>query len=145
MKQKLTIDKAEKIAREMFCRLENSEDKEFYILHSKLVRDIALILSDNMDIDKKILRIAGWVHDIGYSISAEEYAKHSLEILEKDFEIDETLADCILNHGSEGKPKTEEGKIIKVADKLFIFNPEIVSILLRYSLRKNKEEREKDL
>lgn len=77
--------------------------------------------------------------------SREEHAQHSIEILEKEYEMSETLKDCILNHGTNEKPKTEEGKIMQVADKVCMLNPELVSLLLKYSLKKNKEEKEKDL
>ncbi len=40
--------------------------------------------------------------------------------------IDETDIDCITNHGSSGKPKTEEGKIFRYADGLSLFCRETV-------------------
>ena len=40
------------------------------------------------------------------------------------------IEDCILNHGSSSKPKTQEGKIFQLADKLSIFYPEFVKQLI---------------
>lgn len=145
MKKILTPEIAKKLAKETFEKIENEEDKDFLIIHSFSVVQCSLILAEDKNIDKNILEIAGWLHDLGYIINKEDHAKHSLEILEKEYEINEKLKDCILNHGSDGKPETSEGEIIKVADKLSCLNPDLVKILVKYSLKKDKQQKEKDL
>jgi HD superfamily phosphohydrolase YqeK len=58
---------------------------------------------------------------VGQVISKEGHAKISLELAEKKFgKLSGGLIDCIANHGSSKNPKTEEGKIIQLADKLSI-------------------------
>jgi len=55
-----------------------------------------------------------------------------LDLLEKNgFEIDDKLKDCILNHGVKSTPKTKEGKIFQMADKLSLFDKEILSFFIR--------------
>jgi len=148
MKQKLTVEKAKKIAEEKgeeIARknkegIDPKEYKEFFLQHSKLVGDIALILAEKKNVDKELLRIVGWIHDIGKAIDDENHAEHSVELIKKEYEIDDKLRDCILNHGPSGKPKTEEGKVIKVADKAAFLNPEFISLLVKYSKKKIKKE-----
>ncbi len=105
-----------------------------------MVGDLALVLAKNKNIDKKALRIAGWVHDIGYVVNPKKHAEYSLKILERYFIIDHVLRYCILNHSTEAKPKTEEGKIFQLADKLYLLNPEIVSFLVKYKKKLSREE-----
>ena len=139
--KKLTPEIAEKFAKEIFSKVDNSEDREFYLIHSKAVVNTAIILARNKTVNNDLLRIAGWLHDIGYVISEENHAEHSLEILEKEgFELNLILRDCILNHGSSGKPETEEGRIIKGADKVSILNPEVVDLFVKNSRKLSKEE-----
>jgi len=137
----LTPKIAEDFAKKLFSQLTNIEDRAWHLLHSKSVAATALILVGNRKIDKETLEIAGWLHDIGSVISREGHAKKSIELLEKEsFELSEKLRDCILEHGNGGNPKTEEGKIIKVADKVSILHPEIVKMLLSCNKGKIKEE-----
>lgn len=144
MKSSLTPETAKKIAEDAFNKMQNKEDAEFFIKHSEAVGRCALLIAKNRKVEKKILMIAGWVHDIGYLVSKENHAQHSLEMLEKEFEINNTLKDCILNHGSTGKPETEEGRIIQVADKACMINLDIVKMLVEYSLKKNEFDKDKD-
>ena len=124
----LTPETAEKLARNIFSNLKNKEDREFYVVHSPSVVDIALILAEKKKVDKNILKIAGWLHDTGACISREDHAVHSIAIIEKEYEISAKIKDCILNHGTSGQPKTEEGKIIKIADKASFLNPELIRL-----------------
>lgn len=140
MKLELTIKIAEEFAKEKFLEFKDQGEIDFEIWHAKTIIKIALILAENKNVDKDILKIAAWLHDIGKIIEIKDHAKHSLEIIEKNFVINEKLKDCILNHGSDDTPKTEEGKIIKQADKLCILNPELVNILIKYNFKKIKEE-----
>jgi len=146
MKKQLTPKIAETLAIQKFQQIESEEDREFRIAHAKTVGETAIILAEGKNLDNNILLIAGWIHDIGSIISQDNHAVHSLDMLIKeDYEISAKLKDCILNHGTGKSPQTEEGKIIQLADKVSIFNPEIIKILKKYSLKKNKELKEKDL
>ncbi len=138
----LTLEKAEQLCKESFKDFDEA-DRDFFILHAKLVGEIAGILGGE-EVDKELLKIVGWVQDIGRVISEEGHEKHSVEILEKEYELNETMRDCILNHGSKGEPKTKEGELIQTADKLFVINPELISLLKKHSFGKEKEKRNKD-
>jgi HD superfamily phosphodiesterase len=130
MKDTLTVKKAKKFCEETLMKLENKENARFILLHSKLDSEIALILAEKKNVNKETLEIASWVHDIGKTIDKVDHEKHSIEILEKQFELSETLRDCILNHRTYGKPITEEGKLFRIADKISILHPEIVRNLV---------------
>jgi len=112
MKSKPTAKSAEEFARKMFQKDKSEEDREWHIFHSKSVGDAALILAGSRKVDKELLKIAGWLHDIGQTASMDDHALHSLKMAEKEFEISEKLKDCILNHGNSGKPVCEEAKSI---------------------------------
>jgi len=144
-KQKLTPKTAEIFALQKFLEIKDAEAREFQVEHTKAVVQCAMILTEGRNINKESLEIGCWLHDIGYIVSRENHAEHALNIIAEDgFEIDDIIKDCILNHGNSGSPQTEEGKIIRVADKLSIINPEMIKILLRYSLSKNSNDKEKD-
>jgi len=136
--EKLTPKTAERFAREIFGKFKDKEEKEFRLVHPVLVSETALILAKkiNQKVDLDVLRIAAWVHDVGYSIESKNHAEHSLAILEKKFEIDKVLRDCVLNHGSEAKPTTLEGRIIQLADKAFILDKELLKLILKSSKEK---------
>lgn len=124
----LTPEIAERFAKNTLSRIKIKEDREFSLIHSKSVAEIVSILAEKKKVDKTVLKIAGWLHDIGYSIAKENHALHSISIIEKEYEISDKLRDCILNHGTSGQPKTEEGKIMKIADKASFLNPELVRL-----------------
>ncbi len=145
-KEKINLEKARELAEkygEIIAskqeEIEKEEFKKFFLLHCESVGEAAVALSKGKA-DEEILRIAGWVHDIGKAISYKEHAKHSLKILEKNFEINEKLKDCILNHSSDKNPKTKEGKIFRVADKAFILNPKYLKFLVENTEELRKEE-----
>ena len=140
MKERLTLEKAEKIAKESFGKIKNKENREYHLLHSALVKETVNTLSRYFDVDKKVLEIAALVHDIGYVIDPENHAEESLKILERKFKVEKVLKDCILNHGFNKKPITLEGKIFQLADKLYVLNPKLVSYLLKYKNTLKKED-----
>jgi len=141
----LNPEMAEQFAISQLVKIKSDEDREFNIMHTEAVVETALILSKGKEVDKDLLVIAGWLHDIGKSVQGENHAQKSVEILEAEgFELNENLKDCILNHGSSGNPQSEEAKIIQIADKLSVLHPELISILERYTLKKSKEDKEKD-
>jgi len=144
--KQLTPTLAEAFAKQKLQEIKDEEAREFQLSHTKAVVEAALILSGDKSIDKDALEAAAWLHDIGYTISRENHAEHSLKILEKEgFEINEKLKDCILNHGNSGNPISEEAKILKIADKASALNPEILKIFKKYSSSKSKEEKQKDM
>lgn len=137
MENKLTLEKAKELAAIHLLGMKNGD---FIFLHSKNVSEIAIILSEGKKVDKDILRTAGWVHDIGKSVSEENHEIYSIEILEKDYILDDKLKDCILNHGTSGKPITEEGKIFRIADKASILDRDTIFLLIKENKGKIKKE-----
>ena len=121
----LTEENAKKFALEKFREMPRLEFK-WSIIHSEGIIRVLNILCKNKEINKDKLFALAWVHDIGKTISEKEHAKLSLEILEKEFVLDEVDIDCILNHGSSGRPKTREGRIFRYADGLSIFTKEAI-------------------
>ena len=104
------------------------------------------MLAEDKKVDRELIIIAGWLHDMGKIMELENHAQHSLEVLEKNgFEVSKKLRDCIINHGSNGNPECEEAKLIQFADKISILHPELVKILVKYSFKKTNSEKEKDL
>jgi HD superfamily phosphodiesterase len=131
MKEKLTVEKAKEFTKKLLME-SGSKDGEFWYNHMKAVSETCLVLAareENVDLES--LEIAGWVHDLGYLVSEESHAKYSLETVEKEFEINEIIRDCIINHGNSGDPKTKEGKIIKFADKLAFLNKDFLGAILK--------------
>ena len=59
---------------------------------------------------------------------------------EEHFEINEKLKDCILNHGSNGNPKTKEGKILQIAVKFNIIDKDFLRYLINGRFKGNKIE-----
>jgi len=131
MTKKLTVIGAEKFAKKVFSRCKNSEDTNFYITHSRAVSEAAVILASRKKVDKDVLKIAGWVHDVGSIVNRENHAIHSIELLEKEgYILSEKLTDCILNHGRSKNPRTAEGKIFQIADKASVFRPELLRLVI---------------
>jgi len=131
----LTEKQAKVIASKVFKKISNPEEREYRIMHAKAVKETALILAEGRKFDENVLSIAAWLHDIGYSISKENHAKHSLDLLKK-YELDEKLKDCILNHGTDANPKTQEGTIFQLADKACILNQDILKLLIKQGIKK---------
>lgn len=140
---KLDIKKSEEICKKTYEKIKDPFDKEFHIIHSKKVGEMAVVLSEFTDtnLKKDFFLIVGWIHDIGYVIDVPTHPEQSIKILEQEgFEVDEVMKDCILNHTTTGNPKTKEGKIVQLADKLSIFDEDTVRIYLRNNKNKIKEE-----
>ena len=137
---------AKRILKDCLKKIKNKEDREWLYLHSKLMREASLILAKNEKINTKALKIAAWVHDIGYIKGNGNHAKYSIEILEKEYKvkIDPVVKDCILNHTFGKKPKTKEGKIFQVADKLFIINRDFLEYLKKFKREKKLKKEEVD-
>jgi putative nucleotidyltransferase with HDIG domain len=128
----LTLSEAKKIALDIFSKIEPIEHREFLLIHSKKVGKVAAMIARELSIKDEIFEIAGWIHDIGYSKSFENHADFTIPILEEiGYDLDETIRDCILNHGNGKNPKKTEGKIFQLADKLSIFDEDIIKNMLK--------------
>lgn len=123
---------AKKIALNIFAKIDPIDFGDFLLLHSEKVGKVAKIIARKMKINDEMLEIAGWVHDIGYLKNFENHANFTILILrEMGYKLNEILEDCILNHGNGKNPKTIEGKIFQVADKLSIFDADIIEKMLK--------------
>jgi len=114
---------------------------EYYITHSKfvIIATKNLAKEKNLNVNPEILEISGYLHDTGYSIKEEGHAEESLKITENKFSnINKTIIDCILNHGPDKKPLTEEGKIFQLADKLAAFYPKFIIKLIELEEKEGK-------
>ncbi|KKQ94920.1 MAG: hypothetical protein UT66_C0004G0032 [candidate division CPR2 bacterium GW2011_GWC1_39_9] len=128
----LILLEAKKIALDMFEKVEPVEHGDFLRIHSEKVGKVAVMIARIMQLDDEIFEIAGWIHDIGYSENFENHADFSISILERmGYELSDVLSDCVSNHGNGMDPKTIEGKIFQVADKLSIFDIEIIGSMLK--------------
>jgi HD superfamily phosphohydrolase YqeK len=94
-------------------------------IHSECVIECACNFIQETDLKEIIFEIAGWIHDIGRKYDKENHHKIGLmymdEFLKKNSQFEvyrDEIADCILNHRSNGKPRTIYGKIMQIADKL---------------------------
>ena len=141
MKKELTIEKAKEISHEYLSKVEDKKLKEFLLVHSSKVSETAVLIGKIKKLDTEVLEIAGFIHDIGYSMNEQNHSQHSLNILKKqNFEISEKLKDCILNHGVDGNPKTREGEIFQMADKISIIDQDTLAVFLRDNQMTNEEK-----
>lgn len=123
--RELTEENAREFALKKFKKLPELNFK-WNVLHSEGIIKILSILSKDKDFNKSKLFALAWIHDIGKIISEKGHAKLSLEILKKEFVLDEVDIDCIINHGSSENPKTGEGKIFRYADGLSLFTKKVI-------------------
>lgn len=130
---KLTPTIAHQIALDYAPQIKPQRQGEFFLIHTTNVVKIAKIIAKKVNLDQDFFEIAGRVHDIGYVKDMEHHADHSLSILtDLWYEIDEKLKDCILNHGNQKSPTTLEGEIFQIADKLSIFDADIIELFLQH-------------
>lgn len=142
---KPTPESAEKFARKAFLNDKTPEDRDWHLFHSKAVGDCAIILAGKEKVDKKLIKIAGWLHDIGQIVSMEDHASRSLKMAEKEFEINDKLKDCIINHGNHGEPVCEEARLINISDKVSMLNPEFIKLFMKDSANKPSDKKVKDI
>lgn len=98
---------------------------EKHIIHCNAVIEVCLQAIQNTDLNTDIFLIAGWIHDMGKLIDKEEHHIKSLIYLKEFFELNpsylylnEIVTDCIINHRTHTTPKTIEGELFKIADKI---------------------------
>lgn len=118
---------AKKFAEEKFKSV-SEEMFEWNYNHSKCMILALEEFCPNADYLPKLKALA-WVHDIGKTIQDKNHAELSVKIIQEDFELDDIDEDCILNHGSNGNPESEEAKMFKYADGISLFYPETIELL----------------
>ena len=130
--KKLTPKLARLTAGKYFKKHKDREGQNFARVHSTAVTEISMILASKYNASVSTVEISGWLHDIGSTVERFDHAKHSLALLEKDgFEISPLIKDCILNHGTVGKPESKEAKILQMADKLSILSIPVLKLLFQ--------------
>jgi HD superfamily phosphodiesterase len=131
--KKLNLANAKQIALDMSLKINPIDRREFLLVHSEKVGIIAKIIAQKLHINNEILEIAGWVHDVGYIKNVENHADFAIPVLQElGYETDDILEDCILNHGNGKNPRTIEGKIFQLSDKLSIFDYDTIEIFLKH-------------
>jgi len=125
--KKLNPKEAKAFALEIFRQLPDLE-REWNTVHSESIIVALELLSAKTD---RLIALA-WVHDIGKVKSRKDHAKYSAYMLKERFNLELVDIDCILNHGSSGKPQTEEGMIFRYADGLSVFIPASIRFLQRH-------------
>ncbi len=127
-----TVELAKKIAEDFFKKHPEKIEEDFARTHTQAVAQIAVILAKKLNLNVETVEMSAWVHDIGYIVEKKNHALHSVELLEKEgFEIAPIVRDCILNHGTDGKPESKEAKVLQMADKLSILSIPVLELLLR--------------
>ncbi len=133
--------KAKKLSEKIFKEKLPPLYSEYYLSHSKFVIIAAKDLSKekNLNISPEIFEIAGYLHDLGYSVDDKNHAEESVKIAKNNFPgINAVIIDCIQNHGSDKKPLTKEGKIFQLADKLAAFYPKCISEVIKLEQKEGK-------
>jgi HD superfamily phosphodiesterase len=129
----LNLSEAKQVALNIANNIEPIDHRDFFLVHSEKVGKVAKMIAQKIGIDDNIFEIAGWVHDIGYSKDLENHADYAIPILQElGYEVNETLKDCILNHGNGKNPQTLEGKIFQLADKFSIFDSDVIEVILKH-------------
>ncbi|MFH1711481.1 MAG: HD domain-containing protein [Nanoarchaeota archaeon] len=115
------------------CRKPSSKyGFEPYETHFVSMVKYSLMLAENSNVDKEVVEIAAWLHDIGsiihgrenHHITGAKIAEEKLTELEYDPEKIELVKKCILNHrGSvSGKRESNEEQLIADADGMTMFD-----------------------
>lgn len=128
--KKLTPKNAKLVALKYLKKHKEKEGRDFAKVHTEAVVEIGKMLAKRLGANISMVEICAWVHDIGSVVERNDHAKHSLDLLKKEsFEISELIKDCILNHGTNGQPKSQEAKILQMADKLSILSIPVLKLL----------------
>lgn len=133
--KKLTKRIAKGMAKKYLAN-KNEDIDPFHFIHTLKVVQAVKIISKGKKLDKTLLEICAWVHDIGYSVNNSpnndpHHAENSINLLIKGgYEVTDKIKDCVLNHGSKGRPKTKEGKILQIAVKFNIIDKDFLKYLI---------------
>lgn len=131
--KKLTKKIAKRLAKKYLSK--KNLDPYHFIHTAKVVQAVKMIGKDKK-VDKNLLEICAWIHDIGYSLDNSpnndpSHAENSLKLLTNEgYKVTEKIKDCILNHKSNGRPKTNEGKILQIAVKFNIIDKDFLKYLI---------------
>jgi HD superfamily phosphodiesterase len=131
--KELTIIKAKKLSKKYLL---NKKLDPYHFIHTLKVVQAVKIISEGKKLDKNLLEICAWVHDIGYfkgnvPNSDPRHSQNSIDLLIREgYNVTDKIKDCILNHGSQGKPKTKEGKILQIAVKFNIIDKDFLEYLI---------------
>ncbi|NPA76469.1 MAG: HD domain-containing protein [Candidatus Diapherotrites archaeon] len=94
--------------------------------------------------------IAAWLHDVGHAEDPERHAeigaawaKRWLEGMGLDKESINLVVDGILNHGTKGKPKTDVGHAVRLANALATVDPVVMAAVPEEELQGFKKHVEK--
>jgi len=137
----LNNDYAEKLA-EKYLLNEKTKDGRYLFAHTKGVVLVAEMLAELFNLDKDKMTALAWVHDIGYYLNdPENHAKNSIKLLNEDgISLSDEELDAIANHGTGKLPITKEGKVMQIADKLSIINPDLLKVLLLHNKKSEGKE-----
>lgn len=110
-----------------FWKKEMGDEK--HNIHCAAVIEACIGMANNTDLELEIFIVAGWIHDMGKLVDKKTHHIESLKYLNKflnqNTEYEKwklELKDCILNHRTNGTPKTIYGIIFKCADKVALYN-----------------------
>ncbi len=110
-----------------FWKKEMGDEK--HNIHCAAVIEACLGMIRNTDLEEGIFVIAGWIHDMGKLVDKKNHHLESIIYLDRfldqnpEYKVWESeLRDCIINHRTEGDPKTIYGQIFKCADKVALHN-----------------------
>ena len=94
-------------------------------LHTCRVRNLALFIAEDFDVDRHALELAALFHDVGRVEGDENHASASARIAKdflSDFELEVDFVDIVVRsvgeHEGINEPTYLEGKILQDADKL---------------------------
>jgi len=136
--KKLTKEKAEELAKKYLLK---KNIDPYHFVHTLKVVQAVKIISRRKKLNKELLKICAWVHDIGYSVNNSpnndpHHAENSIKLLvDEGYYITDKIKDCILNHGGKGNPKTKEGKILQIAVKFNIIDKDFLEYLINGGAR----------
>lgn len=126
------VDEVKNFVEEECKKPESKYGYEPFLFHFLPVVEYAQELAEELNADKEVVTLAGWLHDIGsvvygrkdHHITGAEIAGKKLEELGYPEEKIELVKKCILNHrGSQrNNPGTIEEKIVSDADALSNFD-----------------------
>jgi len=110
---------------------------EFVYYHSERVLFWAVKIADDWKLEKSVVEVAAWLHDVGYAIDPDDHrragaeaVKRRLEEIGADEDVVSHVYDAIRNHGSKDAPRTPYGELMRFADGLGVIDPQLLGFYL---------------